>query len=108
MGRSQFKRMTSATAPDFKERLKLQAGWKTMGKFNADPKTESTQDFYKSRGKKLKGPVQIGLKKETELEEQKWTDKVFTGDNPKLTAFLTGQARERESIFNTDYKKRRA
>jgi len=42
MGRSQFKRMTSATAPDFKERLKLQAGWKTMGKFNADPKTEST------------------------------------------------------------------
>ncbi len=108
MGKSQFKRMTSATAPDFKERLKLQAGWKTMSKFQADPRTETTQDFYKQRGKKLKGPVQIGLRKETELEEQKWTDKVFTGDNPKLTAFLTGQARERESIFNTDYKKRRA
>jgi len=32
---------------------------------------------------------------------------VFTGDNPKLTAFLSGQARERENLFNADYKKRR-
>jgi hypothetical protein len=33
---------------------------------------------------------------------------VFTGDNAKLTAFLTDQARERDSLFNTDYKKRRS
>jgi len=32
---------------------------------------------------------------------------VFTGDNPKLTAFLSGQARERDGVFNTDYKRRR-
>lgn len=36
-----------------------------------------------------------------------WTDKIFTGDNPKLTAFLSEQARERENLYNTDYKKRR-
>jgi hypothetical protein len=41
------------------------------------------------------------------LEDLKWTDKVFTGDNPKLTAFLSGQARDRENMFNADYKKRR-
>lgn len=58
-------------------------------------------------GKKTKGPVQIGIRKDTQLEDQKWTDKVFTGDNPKLTAFLTGQARERESVYNADVKKRR-
>ena len=41
------------------------------------------------------------------MEVEKWTDKVFTGDNAKLTAFLSGEARERQNIFNTDYKKRR-
>ena len=51
--------------------------------------------------------MQIGVRKETQLEDQKWTDKVFTGDNPKLTAYLSGQARDRESIYNTDLKKRR-
>lgn len=90
MGKSQFNRMASAAATDFKDRLKLTGGWKTMTNLNANPKAESTQEFYKSKGKKIKGPQQIGIRKETELEDQKWTDKVFTGDNPKLTAFLSG------------------
>lgn len=107
MGRSQYKRLPSTAAPDFKDKLKLQAGWKTMSNLAMNAKAESTQDFYNQRGKKVKGPVQIGKRKEAELEDEKWTDKVFTGDNPKLTAFLSGQARERESIFNADYKKRR-
>ena len=71
-----------------------------------NPKYESAQNFYKTQGKKLKQPAQIGKRKETQLEELKWTDKVFTGDNPKLTAFLSGQARERENMYNADYKKR--
>lgn len=33
---------------------------------------------------------------------------MFTGDNQKLTAYLSGEARERESLYNADYKKRRA
>jgi hypothetical protein len=51
--------------------------------------------------------VQIGKRKDNELEVEKWTDKVFTGDNAKLTAFLSGEARNRQNQFNTDYKKRR-
>jgi hypothetical protein len=30
MGKSQFKRMTSAAANEFKDRVKLTGGWKTM------------------------------------------------------------------------------
>jgi hypothetical protein len=30
MGKSQFKRMTSAAATEFKDRVKLTGGWKTM------------------------------------------------------------------------------
>lgn len=30
MGRSQYQRMSSAAAPDFKDRVKMTGGWKTM------------------------------------------------------------------------------
>ena len=77
-----------------------------MAKVN--PRNETTNDFYKTKNKLVKGaPVQIGKRKDNELQDEHWTDKVFTGDNPKLTAFLSEQARERESLYNTDYKKRR-
>ncbi len=59
-------------------------------KLNLNPRHETTTDFYKQRNKKSKAPVVIGKRKEAELEENKWTDNVFTGDNPKLTAFLSG------------------
>lgn len=69
----------------------MSAGFLTStGKFNHNPRTDTTTDFYRQKNKKIKGIQQIGKKKETELEEVKWTDKVFTGDNPKLTAFLSG------------------
>lgn len=55
-----------------------------------NPRFETATDFYKTKNKKLKMPAQIGKKKETELEDPQWTDKVFTGDNPKLTAYLSG------------------
>lgn len=103
MGKSQYKRLSSAV--DFKDQVAMTSGFKHMMKLN--PKAETTTNFYKNRGKKMKQPVQIGKKKENELEEEQWTDKVFTGDNPKLTAFLSGKARDREAIFNADYKKRR-
>lgn len=39
-----------------------------MGKPN--PKVETTTDFYKTKNKKFKVPVQIGKRKETELEPE--------------------------------------
>ena len=41
-------------------------------------------------------PVLIGSRKLAELEENKWSDKVFTGDNSKFVAQLTFYARQRE------------
>lgn len=38
MGKSQFKRMTSAAATEFKDRVKLTGGWKTMSQLKPDPK----------------------------------------------------------------------
>jgi len=103
MGKTQFKRM----GPDANEieHLRMTSGRATMPKPN--PRTETGLEFYKTKNKRLKQPVQIGKKKEQELEEEKWTDKIFTGDNPKLTAFLSGEARDRDSYYNTDVKKRR-
>lgn len=51
---------------------------------------------YTATGKRLKAPVLIAKKKEPELEDPKWTDKVFTGDPSKNTAALTYFARQRE------------
>ena len=93
MGKSQYKREPSAAS--FHEKLAINSGFKTMSKMN--PKSGTTTDFYKTRDKKFKQPVQIGKRKENELQDEIFTDKVFTGDNPKLTAYLTGQARDRES-----------
>jgi hypothetical protein len=41
------------------------------------------------KGKKFKVPAQIGKPRETELEDLRWTDRVFTGDNPAATAYLS-------------------
>lgn len=40
-------------------------------------------------------PAQIGKRRETELEELYWTDKVFTGDNPAATVFHLSQVNQR-------------
>ena len=42
MGKSQYNRMTSAAATDFKDRVKLTGGWKTMTNLNNNPRTETT------------------------------------------------------------------
>ena len=87
MGKSLYKQFASAA--NFEEQVKINAGFKSMPR--ANPRNETTSEFYQNRNKKGKGfPQQIGKKKETELEAEQWTDKVFTGDNAKLTAYLTG------------------
>ena len=87
MGKSQYKRLASAAT--FDEQVKITCGFKSLP--SANPKNETTTQFYQNRNKEPKGPpAQIGKKKENELEAEHWTDKVFTGDNAKLTAFLSG------------------
>lgn len=95
MGKSQYKRLHSVADPT--EQVQITSGWKTMANITTTPnallnpaKYETTQDFYRTKGKKFKAPAQIGKRRETELEDLKWTDKVFTGDNPIATAFLSG------------------
>lgn len=47
------------------------------------------------------------MTREAHLEDIKWSDKVFTGDNAKNTATLTYQARQRElDTMNDRYKGR--
>ena len=49
----------------------------------------------------------MATKREAQLEDNKWNEKVFTGDNAKLTAHLSGEARDRDYHYNADVKKRR-
>ena len=94
MGKTQFKRLHSVVDP--KEQVQITSGWKTLSNITTTPnplfnpaKYDTTTDFYKAKGKKTKLPAQIGKRRETELEQPYWTDKVFTGDNPAATAFLS-------------------
>jgi len=94
MGKTQFKRLHSVADP--KDHLKLTSGFKTAANITTTPsalfnpaKYDTTQEFYSTKGKKFKMPAQIGKRRETELEDLKWTDRVFTGDNPANTAYLS-------------------
>lgn len=51
--------------------------------------------------------VKIGNPTMTHLEDAKWTDKVFTGDNDKNTAALNFFARQREQATQNDRYKGR-
>ena len=93
--------------------MKLTSGFKTAANITTTPaaqynpaKYDTTKDFYASKGKKYKLPAQIGKRKETELEDLKWTDRVFTGDNPAATAYLSSQVNLRNLSYNVDSKKR--
>lgn len=103
MGKSQYKRMPSQA--NFKEQVSTMGGFKTLSK--VDPRGETTKEFYQQKSKAFKQPVQIGKRHDTQLEDTKWTDKVFTGDNYKTTAKLSLQARDRNEYYMMDVKKRR-
>ena len=61
--------------------------------------------MYNAQGKKPKAPVLVANKKLTELEATHWTDKVFTGDNPKTTASLAWEAGKRDMAANPNKRK---
>ena len=57
-------------------------------------------------GGKPRVPVMISNAKQTQLEAEKWTDKVFTGDPDRNNATLTFGARDREMKKNDKLKGR--
>ena len=71
----------------------------------ADPKEETATQFYNAQGKKPKAPVLVANKKTQQLEEPKWTDKIFTGDNPTTTAKLATEANKRDVIANPNKRR---
>ena len=67
-----------------------------MGLKITDPKDETAMEFYNAQGKTAKAPVLVAQRKTQQLEEPKWTDKIFTGDNAKTTAKLAHDAGKRD------------
>ena len=96
MSKANFKNLINEANPT--DQWKTKGGWMPVKKH--DPRSETTAEFYASVGKKPKAPVLVSNLKGNELEAEKWTDKVFTGDNPKTTALLSNEARQRDATIN--------
>jgi hypothetical protein len=98
MNKSQYKRAPSCAT--FKEQVALSGGW-LNSKYTEDKakniRYETAKQFYQNTGsgkaKQSKTPVGLGRPKNHQLEDEKWTDKVFTGDSHKNVAALTFHAR---------------
>jgi len=85
-------------AATFQDSVKQTAGWQHATR--PDPKTETAMQFYNAQGKKPKAPVLVAARRTQELEKEEWTDKVFTGDNPKTTAAMAQAAGARDEAAN--------
>jgi len=95
MSKTSFKHEIPADA-DLKERWKTQGGW--LPRKKADPITDDAAAFYAESKKTLKKSVNLGHKHE-ELQVEKWTDKVFIGDNTDTTAKLSLNAAKRNDAL---------
>ena len=82
MSKTKFKQSLPADA-DLKEKWKTEGGWLPMKK--ADAITDDATAFYEEHKKQVKRSVNIGNAHD-ELQPEKWTDHVFTGDNVNTTA----------------------
>ena len=108
MSRTKYNRMPSASS--FKQQVAISGGWlnsKHIDQKHKDQRYETAAQFYSQKSKVFRAPVPLGKFKKTELDEKKWTDKVFTGDSDKNAAALTFHARQREmNTMNDRYKGR--
>lgn len=95
MNKSLFRPKLPDEAP-FVEKWKTTGGW--LPTKQPDPRHENTVNFYIDRDKKFKETANMA-NKHAELETDKWTDKVFTGDNVGFTQKLVTGALTRESAF---------
>lgn len=82
MSKTKFKEALPNDA-DLKEKWKTQGGWLPMKK--ADPITDDAAAYYNEQKKQLKRSVNVATTHD-ELQPEKWTDHVFTGDNVNTTA----------------------
>ena len=81
-------------------------GFKQTGGISVnDPKDDTALQFYNAQGKKPKAPVLVANKKTQQLEEAKWTDKIFTGDNPTTTAKMAHEAGQRDVVANPNKRR---
>ena len=80
-------------------------GFKQMGLKLNDPKDDTALEFYNAQGKKPKAPVLVANHKVQQLEEPKWTDKIFTGDNPTATAKAAHEAGKRDLAANPNKRR---
>ena len=70
-----------------------------------DPKEDTALHFYNAQGKKPKAPVLVANIKTQHLEDAKWTDKIFTGDNAGTTAKMAAEANKRDVAANPNKRR---
>ena len=108
MNRSAYQRVPSVLT--FKEQVAQSGGWfnsKYRNEIVKNPRYETAAEFYAQKAKTVKQTVKIPVLREANLENLKWTDSVFTGDNKKATAIRTFQAVQRlDQIENSEGRKR--
>lgn len=79
--------------------------FKQTGMTITDPKEDTALQFYNAQGKKPKAPVLVANQKTQHLEDAKWTDKIFTGDNTNTVAKLTNEASKRDAVANPNKRR---
>lgn len=87
------------------------AGW-THSKYRAgdvykNARYETSSNFYFGNTKKIKNPERIANLREAQLENTRWSDKIFTGDSVKNAALKTYAARAKEIESNDKDGKRK-
>lgn len=95
MSKTNFKHAIPADA-DLTERWKTQGGWLPMKR--ADPITDDAAAYYAESKKAMKKSVNLGYKHD-QLQVEKWTDRVFIGDNVDTTAVLAQKAAKRNEAL---------
>ena len=95
MGKTGFKENPYSTFMKTKTKI-------GMDSENPDPRTMTTQQFYKQQGKRINAPTAIVNKRTTYLEDNKWTDNVFTGDKDEFQIDLTEKVKKRVNKLGLD------
>ena len=107
MKRSQYKRNPSAGT--FKEQVAQSAGWLhskyRVGDVFKNARYETASNFYMANSKKTKVPERMANTREAQLENTRWSDKLFTGDSVKAVGIKAHAARQRDfEMFDKDGK----
>lgn len=64
-----------------------------VGDVFKNPRYETANNFYMANNKKTKVPERISNPREAQLENTRWSDKLFTGDSVKAVGIKAHAAR---------------